>query len=351
MSTIYVRDPGTTLAVDSTYLTLRSKGRRIGRIPPMMVDQVILEHGVEATRTCLDRLGALGIPVTFLGPESRVQARLVPPWKADARGRIAQAKAWLDPEVRLTLARRWIDAKLANGIAVIRRYLSNHPDEALAEACQAIQRLRKEIPSTSAIASLLGIEGTAARIYFGALGGMIRAQWTEFSGRNRRPPLDPVNAVLSYVYAVLCHQILALIEAMGLDPYIGYLHVNETYRPTLALDLMEPFRPVLGDRLMLRLINLGTLKASHFSEPNGPGRGTFISREGRELLLQVFSEWVQSCDETLAPTYRELTAPGAMLQKECERFARFATQDRLADFVPHYLDPASRPADGVNDPE
>lgn len=336
MSTIFIRNPEITLAVDTRQFTLRTDNKRLCTIPPMMIDQVIIEHDVKITRKALDRLGALGIPVTFLGREGSVQARLVAPWKPDPSGRLGQATAYFDPILRIRLARRWIDAKIANSITVLRRYLSNYKDSKLSKTTHKLTKYRDRIPRCNTQAELMGIEGMAARIWFEALGQMIRVPWLTFSGRNRRPPKDPGNSVLSYSYAVICNQLLACTEAVGLDPYVGYLHTVETRRrPTLVLDLMEPFRPALADRLMLKLLNLGTLKAEHFYEPDGPGRGVRITREARDSIVQVLDKWIRSCDQELAP---KLTSPGTLLLAEAENFARHATAGTLSEFTPFHLD-------------
>jgi CRISPR-associated protein Cas1 len=338
MKTIYIRDADTTLAVDTSHFTLRSKGRRIGRIPPTMVEQVIVDHGVEITRTALDRLGTLGIPVTFLGKEGRVQARLVAPWQPDPSARLGQAAAWFDPGLRLLLSRRWIDAKLANCHSVLRRYLSNYSDDRLTEIGRQLTRHRDHLAAVGSIPSLLGVEGSAARLWFEALGKMLRTPWLTFTGRYRRPPADPGNAVLSYCYAVLANQLLACVEAEGLDPYVGCIHGTEAHRPSLVLDIIEPFRPALADRLMLRLLNLGVLKEEHFHQPDDPANGVRITPEGREAILKVLIDWAKECDEAFG-TGKLLTAPGMLMQREARRYRSHAASGTLADFIPYHLDP------------
>lgn len=336
MPVIYIRDTDTTLSVDSSWFTLRRAGRRIGRIPPTMVEQVILEYGVEVTRTALDRLGTLGVPVTFLGKGGKVQARLVAPWQPQPEMRLGQAAAHFDPTLRLQLARRWVDAKLANSAAVLRSYLSNHKDETLSALWRELRDARDSLTTATDLAALRGFEGSAARLWFAALGRMLRTPWLTFTGRSRRPPLDPGNAVLSYCYAVLAHQIHASTEAVGLDPYVGYLHVPDDRRPALVMDLLEPFRPALGDRLMLRLLNLGVLKAEHFHAPDGPQNGIRITPEGRGSVLEVLVSWVQDCDQELGSG---LPSPGSLLLAEAERFGRHARDGQLDSFMPWYLRP------------
>lgn len=333
MATIVISDPETSLSVESTHFSLRAGGRKIGRIPLGIMEQVVIHHGVEVTRKAMSRLGACGIPVTFLDAEGRVECRLVPAWKFDAAPRLGQARAWFCEATRLRLARRFVDAKLANASAVVRLHAGNHPAVELAGVCERLRESRADLRGAPDTNAIMGVEGMASRIYFGALGRMLRVQWTTFTGRTRRPPLDPVNAVLSYLYAVLTHQMMSYLEALGLDPYIGYLHTNESRRPTLALDMIEPFRALLGDRLMLRLLNLGTLRPEHFEERNGPGKGTFINADGRTALLKVYADWSRGCDETLAV---KLTSPGHLLLAEAERFRQHAKAGDLANFEPYY---------------
>ena len=185
----------------------------------------------------------------------------------------------------------------------------------------------------------MGYEGTAAKTYFSVFKQMLRAPWACFQGRNRRPPLDPVNALLSYTYAVLTREMLALIEGFGLDPYIGFLHRVEARRPSLALDLIEPFRPVLADRLCLRLINLNILTIAHF-ENRKPQPGIFLNAEGRRAVLEAVIPWSDQCDETLGQNH---PSPRSLLTREVDRFAKAAREQSLLQFLPYYLIPKDQP--------
>ena len=330
-TTISISTPGTQLAVDSTHYTLRAKGRRIGRIPPGMIGQVMVHHGVEVSRKAMDRLGSTGVPVTFLGADGRIQARLVAPWKYDAAPRIEQARCLLDPATRLNLARRFVDAKVANSAHALRRHAGNHPHPSLNEAIRNLNRVRSLLPEAETIDQLLGHEGYAGRVYFGVFNRMLRPEWAVFNGRNRRPPLDPVNAVLSYCYGVLTNEAHTLVESIGLDPYIGYLHGTEARRPNLALDVIEPFRPVLADRLALRLINLGQLRPEHFvHEPPRPD--VRIDREGRMKVIEVYSEWASECQEELGS---DQPSPRRLLREEIQRLHDHCRRADLAGFEPH----------------
>lgn len=332
-TTIAITSPGTQLSVDSSHFTLRAGGKRIGRIPPSMIGQIVVHHGVEVTRKAMDRLGNTGVPVTFLGRDGRVQARLVPPWKYDAAPRLEQARCHLDPVLRFRLARRLVDAKIANSAAMLRRHGSNHPDQALKDAYRKLKKLRQDLGAAETIEQLMGHEGYASRVYFQVFPLMLRAEWATFTGRNRRPPKDPVNAVLSYCYGVLTNDALCLAESAGLDPYVGFLHGAEARRPNLALDLIEPFRPVLADRLALRLINLGTLKPCHFERDERNG-AVYINFEGRSKILEVYAEWSRLIDDEIATG---LSSPKGMLRSEVDGFARSARAGDLLGYSPFHM--------------
>lgn len=332
MPTIVLSDTKSTLSVDQSQFTLRSQGRRYVRIAPTLVERVIVHHGVEISRKALDRLSSLGIPVTFLTREGRVQSRLSPSWRLDASPRIEQSRLWLDPSLRLRMARRFVDAKVCNAAAMLRQHAGNHPNPDLNTVIGQLRKLRPKIASSATIDELMGMEGMAGRYYFGVFRQTLRAEWVEFNGRNRRPPLDPVNAVLSYSYAVLGHEMHAFLEAAGLDPAIAYLHTVNTSRPNLSLDLIEPFRPILGDRLTLRLINLGTLKPEHF-ETRAPQPGIWITYDGRMAILKEIHDWVNQYDATLE---QGMASPQSLMLREVERFVSLAKKGSLDTFVPHY---------------
>lgn len=338
-TTIVLSKPDTTLGTDSSHYTLLHKGRKMGRIPPTMIEQIIVHHSVEVTRKAMERLGNTGVPVTFLNKEGRVNARLVSPWKFGGLPRIEQSRIYLDPQTRLTAARRWVDAKVANGATVLKRHYSNHPNPELNNTAKRLTQLREKIRTAQDIPSLLGYEGTVGRLYFSAFKHTLRADWAKFEERNRRPPKDPINAILSYTYAVLTNILLALTEGVGLDPYIGCLHDPDTSRrPTLALDLLEPFRPVLADRLTSRLVNLGTLKPHHF-ETKPLQSGTFINYEGRLAILKEFSNWSISCDDCLG---KNMPSPSKLLNNEVDRYAAAAKAKELHTFIPYYLAPKDK---------
>lgn len=344
-TTIVISSVDTQLATDSSHFTLRSAGRRIGRIPSTMIGQVIIHHGIKVTHKAFERLGTLGIPTTLLNREGRVSARLCPPWKHDATPRIEQSRTFLDPGARLHLAHKFVDAKIANTAAFLQQHSANHPQPTLNQAAAKLRKIRSHALAATEIDVLMGYEGTAARLYFSVFRHMLRAPWASFSGRSRRPPLDPVNSLLSYLYAILTHEMLARVEGVGLDPYIGFLHRAELRRPSLALDLMEPFRSILADRLCLRLINLGIIRSEHFTDRK-PQAGIYLTRDGRTAVLEAIIPWGDACDDSLGDGQ---PSPRGLLTREADHFAKAARESALSLFQPYYIRPADFPT--CPDPE
>jgi CRISPR-associated protein Cas1 len=205
-----------------------------------------------------------------------------------------QYAAAADSERSLVLARRFVQAKIANCRTLLRR---NHPDPPAA----VLQDLKEDIRragQTERMDVLLGVEGTAAHRYFSLFAEMLRPptdelKTFEFGHRNRRPPRDPVNALLSLAYAMLAREWTVVGQSIGLDPYLGFYHQPKYGRPALALDLMEEFRPLVGDSLVLTVVNNGEITAEHFVEALGAvsltaaGRARFIEAYERRLSQEI----------------------------------------------------------------
>jgi CRISPR-associated protein Cas1 len=202
--------------------------------------------------------------------------------------RIQQHRAADDPEIALRLARTIVAAKIRNSRTLLRR---NHPapDPVVLNELEA---LAKKSESSESVPSLLGLEGTAARCYFGAFGGMLKgeaAQSFDLDGRNRRPPKDPINALLSLAYALLVKDCVLAASIVGLDPLLGFLHQPRYGRPALALDLMEEMRPLIADSVVLTALNTGVVTEGDFVRtPVGctlrdAGRRRFIAAYERRM--------------------------------------------------------------------
>jgi CRISPR-associated protein Cas1 len=202
--------------------------------------------------------------------------------------RIAQHRAAADPAASLALARAFVHAKVLNSRVMLRRNGVDVPAETLLR----MQELAGDAERSTNIDQLLGIEGSAARFYFQSFGRMLKGELRErfaFDGRNRRPPKDPVNALLSFAYACLTRELTVITAGLGLDPYVGFMHQPRYGRASLALDLMEEFRPVLADSVVINAINNGVVGPEDFLvRPTGVAlsdgaRGRFIEVYERRM--------------------------------------------------------------------
>jgi len=200
--------------------------------------------------------------------------------------RIAQYERHLDDQFQVDLARTIVKAKIRNGRQVIRRFSNNHPELDFAKEVQLIEETLKKLDRQCTVNSLMGSEGIAGAAYFRTFGRMFLKDF-QFQTRSRRPPKDPVNALLSFGYTLLTNEILALVTAHGLDPHIGFLHGVVYGRPSLALDIVEEFRHPVVDRFVLSLLNHKKLQKNDFEEKEN---GVYLNDDGRKTFFKYYDE-------------------------------------------------------------
>jgi CRISPR-associated protein Cas1 len=222
-----------------------------------------------------------------------------------------------------------VTAKAANCRTSLQRFTRDYPDgegiDAVKEEVSQLSATIRHLQEDQPLETVRGNEGDAARRYFSVFSHLIVAQKTDFifSGRNRRPPMDPVNALLSFLYTLLVHDVSSACESVGLDPAVGFLHRDRPGRPGLALDLMEEFRPVLVDRLVLSLINRRQLKLGDFH--TGESGAVTMSDDARRTVLTA---WQEKKRETLThPLLEEQMEMGLLPHVQCLLLARFLRGD------------------------
>ncbi|MBF0333228.1 MAG: CRISPR-associated endonuclease Cas1 [Alphaproteobacteria bacterium] len=251
------------------------------------VSQVIVQGPATLTTPCLHELMRREVPVTWLSLGGWFLGHTVGTGHGNVEWRTAQYRTSFDPAACLRLARGLVRAKIRNCRTLLRR---NAPSEAPADrALAALARLADDAERADGLDGLLGIEGAAAALWFRSFATLLRPpdglDGFEFERRNRRPPRDPVNALLSYGYALLTRQVTVSLSAVGLDPYRGFFHQPRWGRPALALDMMEPLRPLLCDSVVLGAVNGGEVKAGHFVRS---GDGTALTAHGRKAFIGAF---------------------------------------------------------------
>ena len=296
-NTIYVTSEGAWLRKDGANLVVEVDGAERGRAPLHLLEGVVSFGRAGASPSLLAACAEGGIAVSLLDPNGRFLARVEGPRSGNVLLRRAQFRASEDPSRAGPLVRGIVAAKAANQRNVIRRALRDHGEGLAPEAASALAaaevRLtdvaRRTIPTTG-IDALRGLEGEAAQVYFGVFDVLVRVEGPafRFTGRSRRPPLDRINALLSFLYAMLGHDCRSALETHGLDPQVGFLHADRPGRASLALDLMEELRPVLADRLALSLVNRRQVAADDFIlEEAG---GVRLTDEARKRVLVAWQE-------------------------------------------------------------
>jgi CRISPR-associated protein Cas1 len=279
MSVLYVTQPEAVLNKNHEAFTVALKQEdgswQKKTIPAQTVEQVVLMGNPQITGDALVYALELGMPVHYLSTFGKYLGSALPGHSRNGQLRLAQYSAYFDEERRLGLVKAIVTGKIHNQYGVLYRHKQQENP----------LKLRKgEVKSQVTLNQVRGIEGLAAREYFAHLARILDPVWG-FAGRNRRPPTDPVNALLSFSYGLLRVQVTAAAHMAGLDPYIGYLHEVTRGQPALVLDLMEEFRPLVADNLVLAVINNREIQRSDFTE----NLGAFLLAEGaRKTFLQAF---------------------------------------------------------------
>jgi CRISPR-associated protein Cas1 len=286
-----------------------------GEVELHRLELVALVGEIHLTYEALAACQAEGIGVAWLNAGGRLRGRMVPevPRSADLRSR--QYEAFRDEAARLVRARNVVAAKVVNAGRVLRGLRSNHARPELAAALATLRELHARIGRCDGAASLLGLEGAAARAYFEAL-AVVFVGDVKFTGRQRRPPPDPANAVLSLGYTLLAGRLAGLVEARGLDPAWGFFHEVRPGRPALALDLLEELRHPVVDRFVVRSCNLRIFQPRHFEPDTERPGGVRLTREGWRLFLQ---RWEECLRQPVREGNGEVAGVEALLVRQVER--------------------------------
>jgi CRISP-associated protein Cas1 len=319
MATLYlteqqslVKKEGDTLVVHLPANDEAGQPKRKVRVPLIKIDRVVVQGNSTLTSPAVAALMERQAEVTFLNQYGRFQGHLAPALTKNGQLRLAQTAAYHDPQRHHHMVQAFVYGKLANMRTMILRANRKRQQPQLSQAAAAIQQAMKDVQATrpdntppdpaqpqanSVYGRLQGLEGNATAHYFNSFKHLLQ-QPDMYNGRTRRPPRDPANALLSYGYTILLNQVISAICTVGLDPYVGYLHRSQYGKPALALDLMEEFRPLIVDSVVINLINTRSLKEKDFIETLGSYRLTDYGR--RTFLTKLEARF----DETIThPTF------------------------------------------------
>lgn len=329
---IYVTSEDAWLRKDGDNVVVEVDGAERGRAPLHMLEGIACFGRPGASPALMHACAEAGIALSFLDPNGRFLARVEGPRSGNVLLRRTQHRAADNPEARARIARAFVAAKAANQRNVLRRALRDHGDGLAAERRAALDDAERRLTQCAgrALASLdvdevRGIEGDAAAAYFGVFDALVTVNDPAFAfnGRSRRPPLDRMNALLSFFYAMLGHDCRSASETHGLDPQIGFLHADRPGRASLALDLMEELRPVLADRLALSLVNRRQLGAADFLVEEAGG--VRLTDEARKRVLVAWQE--RKREELRHPFFDETAPLGLFASLQAQLLARHLRGD------------------------
>lgn len=285
MSVLYVTQPDAVLSKSYEAFKVALKQSdgswKKESVAAQTVEQVVLMGNPQITGDALIYALELGMPVHYLSSFGKYLGSALPGYSRNGQLRLAQYEVHCDPVRRLDLVKAIVTAKIHNQHNVLYRY--GQKDSPLKQRKQLVKQ-------QSTLDQVRGIEGLAAREYFACWSAILGDTWT-FTGRNRRPPTDPVNSLLSFAYGLLRVQVTAAVHLAGLDPYIGYLHETTRGQPAMVLDLMEEFRPLIADSLVFSVFSHKELKPKDFKESLGAFR---LSDTGRKTFLEAFERKMNS---------------------------------------------------------
>jgi CRISPR-associated protein Cas1 len=291
MATLYLSEQGSTLRREQNRIIVERDDVRLAELHEFKLERVVIFGNIQLTTPVIGFLLDRGIETTFLSLHGKLKGRLAPLATRNAILRVRQYQRLGDTGFSTNIIRSFIAGKIRNSMAVLSRHQRNHPQNELGAAIERISTLLPRIGQFDQPDSLRGVEGQAAAIYFENFGHMLRRGWS-FKKRERRPPPDPVNALLSLGYTLLYNEAIGTLSAVGCDPYPGFLHTPGFGRCSLALDLMEEFRPLFTDRLVLSLLNLGSLSTHHFEKSDDGG--VLLTSDGRKIFFREYERLVTS---------------------------------------------------------
>lgn len=291
MGTLYVTQADAFIGKTDERITVRAEKKTLIDVPLIKVEGVVVMGRATVSPAVVIELLERKIPLSFLTSTGRYLGRLEPELTKNILLRSAQWKASENQAIHLV--RGFVRGKLKNYRNVLLRAGREYSELKLESGLAKIEQALAPIEQTASIDSLRGLEGAGSAAYFGCFDQLIRSEEFQFEARRRRPPTDPVNALLSLGYALLRHDVQSAVNLVGFDPYLGYLHVERYGRPSLALDLMEEFRPIVVDAIVLSSLNRRAIGLQDFVTEPVSG-AVSLTPEGLRSFLRLYEQKKQS---------------------------------------------------------
>jgi CRISPR-associated protein Cas1 len=334
---LYLTEQGSVLRKAGDRFLVEKDDEVLLDLPYHKLETVLLFGNVQVTTQALAELLEKGVSLSLFSREGHFRGSLAPPRGHHVELRLAQFDRYRDAARAADLARAVVEAKIANGLAVLAHYRENNQVSAGFDAGRStMESAMAGCAEANGVAELDGHEGAAARAYFTCLMEFNKSAM-KWPGRQKHPAPDPLNALLSLGYTLLMHELTGLLEGAGIDPYLGYLHQPDRGRPSLALDLMEPFRHPAVDRLVLNLVNREMIQERDFHTA-GDRPGVFLAPQPMKKFFAEYEHWMLERPQEGDPRWREL------LKTEVEKLA--AALGGGTAFVPYRWRPGQKAEKG-----
>lgn len=317
MANLYITEQNSVLRKTGDRLIVQKEDEILLDVQCHKIDAVLIFGNVQFTTQAVRELFEHGIELAILTRAGRLIGQITSPATKNIFLRIEQFKKYGDENFRQKLSRTMVAAKIKNGLNLVRSFSYNHPEINLKDEINGLNQWLGKVVSAKDNERLLGFEGSAARLYFKAYGKMLLGDF-DFSGRKKRPPPDPVNAMLSLSYTMIFNEIASLLDGLGFDPYLGYFHKADYGRASLAADLVEEFRAPIADRFVLNSINSRTFKAENF-KTNPKGGGVAFTRDALKRYFAEYEKFISK--EFDHPDDQTRTTLRKSIRRQAEKLA------------------------------
>ncbi|RJX30602.1 MAG: type I-C CRISPR-associated endonuclease Cas1 [Desulfurivibrio sp.] len=337
LNTLFVTTQGAYLAKEGETVAVKVEGKVRLQLPVHTLGGIVCFGNVSCSPFLMGFCAERDVAISFLTEHGRFLARVQGPVSGNVLLRRQQYRNADDSCFSSCMAKSFVTGKVYNCRTVILRALRDHSDKvdekSLADAAERLSSILMHLQQDMSLDCARGFEGEAAKIYFGVFDQLITNRKVDFffRERSRRPPLDRMNCLLSFLYTLILHDARSALESVGLDPAVGFLHRDRPGRPGLALDMMEEFRPFLADRLVLSLVNLGQLKAKGFKITETGA--VQMDDDTRKTVLVAYQKRKQ--EEIMHPFLNEKMAVGLLFYAQALVLARFLRGD--LDGYPPFL--------------
>ncbi len=329
LNVLYLTVPEAYLALDGENIIIKKDDEIAMRVPLHNLENIVCFNYLGASPALMGACAERNVGLCFLSPSGRFQARIIGKVKGNVLLRKKQYLISENVEESVRISGQFLVGKIFNCRTVLERAIRDHAMlvdvDALSEASTALKVLMKSVRQCKTGNDLMGFEGSAAKIYFGVFNQLVLQQRGDFffKERSRRPPLDNINALLSFFYTLLASEASSALETVGLDPYVGFLHQDRPGRPSLALDLMEELRPLFADRLALSLINRSQINGKGFFKKESGG--VMMDDGTKKIILTAWQE--RKKELIFHPFIKEKISFGLIPYVQAMLLARFLRGD------------------------